>query len=171
MCSGSTPNRVVLNRGCGECWKAGVILFHGLCCFKETCLQELSREKRYQKAEHALRSCAFMLTNSSKKFPGIAHMTRSSYARACLKAEQYIDLGCITRELETDCHTGRSRHECLNIFRATPSIVRNFRILWASLPRVQRLEYVYKLIREPFFSFTLSTACMTQAMYSAQFLS
>ena len=110
--------------------------------------EELSSEKRYQKAEKALRSCSFLLTKSSRKFPAIAHMTRANYARACLKASQFIDMDCIKKQIESDCHTGKQPHGCLNIFRASPSIVRNFRILWASLPRVLRLEFLYKLVRE-----------------------
>ena len=50
--------------------------------------EELSSEKRYQKAEKALRSPSFLLRKSSRRFPAIAHMTRANYARACLKGSQ-----------------------------------------------------------------------------------
>ena len=79
--------------------------------------QELSREKRYQKAEQALRSCSFMLTKSSRKFPAIAYMTRGNYARACLKASQFIDICCIEKQLKSECHTGKNSHRCLDMFR------------------------------------------------------
>ena len=75
-------------------------------------------------------------------------MTRGSYARACIKASQFIDLNCIAQELKADCHIGKVPHHCFDMFRDHLSIVRNFRILWASLTRVQRTEYIYKLIRE-----------------------
>ena len=110
--------------------------------------EELSREKRYQKAEQALRSCSFMLTKSSRKFPSIAYMTRGNCARACLKASQFIDMSCIEKQLQSECHTGKNSHRCLDMFRAAPSIVKNFRVLWASLPRVTRLDFLYKLVRE-----------------------
>lgn len=83
-------------------------------------MQELSQEA-YQKAERALRSCSYLLTKSSGKFPAIAHMTRASYARACLKACQFIDLDCIVKDMETDCHAGKNRHQCMDMFKSSPS--------------------------------------------------
>ena len=47
-----------------------------------------------------------------------------------------------------ECSKGSTPHRCLALFRENVGIVRNFRILWASIPKYQRMELLIQLLKE-----------------------
>ena len=80
--------------------------------------------------------------------PMIFNGSRAARAKQSQRYSAYCSLELITKTISEPCGKGNWPHECLNMFRETPQLVRNFRILWASLPRTSRHEMLIKLLRE-----------------------
>ena len=65
--------------------------------------------------------------------------TRALYAsqRSSAKVQLLLSLGAIKRGIAADCNPG---HHCLDSFRENPNAVRNWRVLWRSIPKRKRKE-------------------------------
>ena len=68
--------------------------------------------------------------------------------RHSLRFQAYCDLANISKAISEECSKGKASHECLCLFRQTPQLVRNFRLLWASLPKPERFEKLIKFMKD-----------------------
>ena len=102
-------------------------------------VKDLPMHKKYQRAETALKTAhIFLKTN----------LSRRDRAAKAVRCEKFCDMPTIANIISLDCAKGNAKHECLRIFRENPGIVRNFRVLWCSLPRSQRMECLIQLLKE-----------------------
>lgn len=107
----------------------------------------MPKEMKYQKADQALRSARFVL-HGPKDSPMIFNQSTSTRMRQSLRFQAFCSLEKINATIMEPCSKGAMPHECLVMFRENPQLVKNFRILWASLPKPTRIESIIKLIKE-----------------------
>jgi hypothetical protein len=99
--------------------------------------------QKYQKAEQLLRagySCGTMRYCPQLRAKRMQHIMRVSATTS---------LSHIEKRLAESCSQGSTSHPCLTVFRANPGMVRNWRLLWWSVPTHRRHE----LLLEQFVRF------------------
>lgn len=64
------------------------------------------------------------------------------------------------KNLETSCSRGKVEHNCLERFRACPSLVRNWRFLWTSYPRQHRRQLTLDIVRKKQYQFMGVHVCV-----------
>ena len=101
--------------------------------------EDMSSEKRYQRAERALKAAPAFFD---------ANVSRNRRMAKALRCDYFCSPDTISKVLTQDCSKGKQPHNCLTFFQQNPGIVKNFRVLWASLPKGHRLELLMKLLRE-----------------------
>lgn len=107
-------------------------------------VEALPQANKYQRAERALRSCKTILGTDC---PMVFNQSRAARMRHSLRFQAYCDVTNINNAISQECSKGQVSHECLNMFRQTPQLVRNFRLLWGSLPKPERFEKLIKLMQ------------------------
>ena len=76
------------------------------------------------------------------------NQSRAARMRHSLRFQAYCDLANISKAISEECSKGKASHECLCLFRQAPQLVRNFRLLWASLPKPERFEKLIKFMKD-----------------------
>lgn len=102
-------------------------------------VEDMSSEKRYKRAERALKVAPAFLN---------ANMSRTRRMAKALRCDYFCSCDTVSKVLTQECSKGKQPHNCLTFFRENPGIVKNFRVLWASLPKGQTLELLMNLLRE-----------------------
>ena len=97
-------------------------------------LQELPSESRLQRARVYLKNLGV-----------ITPLDRKSYMLTSGEISSSCSLENIKKTLEQDCWKNQTGHQCLVNFRENLQSVRNWRLLWHSLPRTSRHEMLTKL--------------------------
>jgi hypothetical protein len=64
-----------------------------------------------------------------------------------MRVSACTSLPIIEEHLQEPCQQGATSHACLDAFRSSPGVVRNWRLLWLSLPRHVRRESLLDLFR------------------------
>jgi hypothetical protein len=99
---------------------------------------------RYQKAERALRAGSYLLSR-----PNLKGQPCGNLARKTMKMYYLLDPSTILKDVNAVCSRGQQQHACKDLFKESPSLVRNWRVLWASLPRQTRQDQLLKSIATP----------------------
>jgi len=109
------------------------------CLVRAQVIQDMAYEQEHHDALPAT-----LLTNRSSRTPywrlrkQQVPLSRGAVTLAHLDQQKYFDLGEIRAALVLPCEKHGSAHSCLNLFREHPESVRNWRMLWYSLPRAER---------------------------------
>ena len=72
--------------------------------------------------------------------------TKANYAdqQASAMVQRLLSLNAIADSIAVDCAPG---HHCLDLFRGNANVVRNWRILWRSIPKQKRKEALIAMCR------------------------
>jgi len=96
---------------------------------------------KYQKAERALKSSTYLLSDDA-----LPMKSRSEGAQKTLKMCVLLDPKTIKTHIEASCSRGSQEHACKNLFKENHNLVKNWRILWASLPKQSRMSHLMSAI-------------------------
>ena len=99
---------------------------------------------RYQRAERALKSSSYLLNESGLQSKHSADVVKKTIKMSCL-----LDQKTIEQHTATSCSRGSQEHPCKILFRENPKLVKNWRILWASLPKQVRLNHLLQAMAKP----------------------
>jgi hypothetical protein len=83
-----------------------------------------------------------------KNMGTISPMEKKNYLTAALDINQSCSIKLIEDLLQKPCWKNCSPHACLEEFKANPTAVRNWRLLWHSLPRCTRSEHLIRAMEE-----------------------
>ena len=70
--------------------------------------------------------------------------TRYADQQSCATVQRLLSPTAVADSIAVDCAPG---HHCLDVFRETPSAVRNWRVLWRSIPKWKRKEALIAMCR------------------------
>ena len=72
--------------------------------------------------------------------------TKATYAdqQSCARVQRLLSLTAIADSIAANCTPG---HHCLDPFRKNPNAVRNWRVLWRSIPKQKRREALIAMYR------------------------
>ena len=101
----------------------------------------MQMQLKYQRAERALKA------GHSQSLTRFCPQRRAQRVQHIMKMSASTSLPVITEILQQQCQQGNAVHACLDSFRTNPAAVRNWRLLWWSLPRHVRQEALLKLFR------------------------
>lgn len=118
----------------------------------------MNKQLKYQRAEMALKAVASLATSSGHSVVS-GCLTRSAVAKSLMAAESFLSVTAIEQAVHQQCSRGRLPHACLDNFRSNPGIVRNWRLLWKSLPRYRRDELLMQLLRSGKLTFMGVEVC------------
>jgi len=116
------------------------------CMVREQTFLDLAYEH-----EHFEQMSARMRTNRCSR---TSHWRMQKQCVSCPRGEcvavqretkNSLDLPSIQKQLDVPCWDNESPHSCLQIFQEHPSAIRNWRLLWFSLPKCTRKELLMKM--------------------------
>ena len=96
--------------------------------------QAMEPEKRLQRAKAYIKGVGV-----------ISPLNKTAQLAAAGEIASSCDINAIKSMLEKPCWKNHKAHSCLDAFKGLPHAVRNWRMLWASLPRTRRAELMIKL--------------------------
>jgi len=117
------------------------------------CSQDLEQPLRYQRSERRLRAGMMGKPRTAKL---------ADAAAASVSVQAFTSKGSVDNILGSRCWAHGQPHQCLDQFKAMPSAVRNWRILWVSLPKPVRKEFLAKALRQGVLNMFLGQrVCLT----------
>ena len=78
----------------------------------------------------------------------VSPLNKTAQLAAAGEIASSCDINAIKSTLEKPCWNNQKAHPCLDAFKHHPHAVRNWRMLWASLPRTRRAELMIKLCNQ-----------------------
>ena len=115
--------------------------------------ENLPQALRYQRAERAIRLglsgalVRFKPSHRAQKMKSISHLAHT------------ISMDQITAALAKTCEQGAESHGCLTAFRSNPGVVRNWRILWNSMPKEQQYAALRIVLNRDMYTFMGVRVC------------
>lgn len=97
----------------------------------------MAPEKRFQRARAYLKNAGI-----------ISPLEKTAYLATAGEINGCCDINNIKQTLQKRCWINQSPHMCLEAFKDNPQVVRNWRLLWHSLPRSTRAELLIKLFNQ-----------------------
>ena len=126
----------------------------GECRRRQKAVEQLLLESAAEHAAAANMSPGFIYRRAAKwhlqKKTSIlqVHDKRATTALEDIKVFKDIHMGAISSALEKGCGRWEKPHKCLNQFKANPDLMRNWRVLWYSLPPAMRRESLLVMCKE-----------------------
>ena len=99
---------------------------------------KMSSHSKYRRPELLYRASLCVATRDVRPAAQLRHATYVSY---------FTSSQVIEATLAKDCAQGTTAHECMTAFKADPHVVKNWRILWTSMPKNTRYELVLQMMR------------------------
>ena len=96
------------------------------------------RMKYHAAARYRLRGNRVMPQGRSAK--------RHESVMELLESQVLLDMDALQEMLQQPCEKHATKHACMDRFRANPNLVRNWRVLWKSLPAPMRREALIELV-------------------------
>ena len=125
--------------------------------YEQASWEKLPEKMKYHSAARYRISSQRVTVRNSK--------ARTQTALEHVQAHLMLDIDNIKKRLAADCSRHGKKHHCLDNFRACPSIVRNWQVLWRSLTPALRRESLVRMFAASFAAHRASGAlgeCTTQ---------
>jgi len=74
--------------------------------------------------------------------------SRAALVSQDLEVAAFASSSVVEKALSKDCSQGAAPHECLTAFRECPAAVRNWRVLWVSMPKSSRYQLVLQMMNK-----------------------